>query len=241
MWERSLADQVLRALTGACVLGVVTCQDNTCTWDENNRCVCYDETGERFDLTVIEGDANEMPGEGSNLDWGYSFSPCANLDPIPPACPSYAITESRAVRVSATTGLQSCEQLGPGDAVAAGLTVIKLDNGISLQYLWVGRGVTVNMLCDENAPRDSQPERATGQGSFGTADWYTYYVCPGYQASLLGLSVGALMLISGGLATVVYLGGGVAYNRQQGHSGIENVLPNYKWWSQELPDLVRDG
>jgi hypothetical protein len=69
-------------------------------------------------------------------------------------------------------------------------------------------------------------------------EWRTFYVCPAHQNA--GVSIGGLFLIASSLAGVIYLAGGVAYNRNKGHSGVENLVPQYEQWSQ-LPGLVAEG
>ena len=118
------------------------------------------------------------------------------------------------------------------------MTPAPLQNGLSLRYLWLTRGLTVNLICDTTlAGRESEPDRAVGTDQ-ATINWRTFYVCAAHQNS--GLSVGSLFLILSSVAAVVYVFGGVAYNRNKGHSGVENLVPQYDQWSQ-VPGLVAEG
>lgn len=204
------------------------------------RCICEDEGGTEWDLTEL---ADEPPhttdGPAASAgEWEYSFKFCENIVPVAEACTNSQISETRAYRVSQGSGLQTCQQLGPGSGVSSGMTPAPLQNGLSLRYLWLTRGVTINLICDVTmAGQASEPERAVGTEQ-AEIQWRTFVACPEYQSP--GLSVGGMLLVFSGVAAAVYFGGGVAYNRNKGHSGVENLVPHYDQWSQ-LPDLVADG
>ena len=218
---------------GASLRAGATCETR------GSRCICEDDTGELWDLTSLgTSDAHKTDGPGASVDWIYSFKFCEDIVPVEEPCPGYGIVSSRAYRISDTASLQTCQQLGPGQGVASGMTPIALSNGLSLRYLWLTNGLTVNLVCDESKRgQTTTPERAAGTG-LGTVEWYTYVACPAFQAG--GLSVGWMIITFSSVAAALYLGGGVAYNRKQGHSGLENLVPQYEAWS-ELPGLVGDG
>lgn len=205
-----------------------------------NRCICEDESGTEWDMTALaEEAAHTADGPAASAgEWEYSFKFCEDIVPVDTPCANSQITETRAYRVSQGASLQTCQQLGPGAGVSSGMTPVPLQNGLSLRYLWLTRGVTINLICDTTlAGQESEPDRAIGTEQ-ATIDWRTFYVCPAHQNR--GLSAGSLFLILSSVAAVVYLCGGVAYNRNKGHSGVENLVPQYERWSQ-LPELVAEG
>jgi hypothetical protein len=228
------------ALSGALWLtGAASLASATCT-REGSRCLCEDDTGTVWDLTALADDAeHQTDGPAASAgEWEYSFKFCDNIVPVDTPCANSQISETRAYRVSQGSTLQTCQQLGPAEGITSGMTPVSLQNGLSLRFLWLTRGLTVNLICDPTLRgQDTEPDRAVGT-ELATIEWTTFYVCAAHQNA--GLSMGGLILILSSVATVLYLGGGVAYNRNKGHSGVENLVPQYEQWSQ-LPALVADG
>lgn len=231
-----MAVAVLRAVLWVAGFASASAQCET----QDSRCICQDERGREWDLTELAQEAPHITDgpAASAGEWEYSFKWCENILPVEQVCANNAISETRAYRISQGASLQTCQQLGPGSGIASGMTAVRLQNGLSLRFEWLVRGITVNLICDPTlAGQASEPARAIGTED-ATIDWRTFFVCPAHQDS--GLSVGSLFLIVSSVAVIIYFGGGVAYNRNKGHSGVENLVPQYDKWSQ-LPDLVADG
>lgn len=129
------------------------------------RCICADNQGREWDMTALADDPpHTADGPAASAgEWEYSFKFCENIVPVEQPCANSAITTTRAYRVSKGTGLQTCQQLGPGSGVSSGMTPVPLQNGLSMRYLWLTRGLTINMICDPtSAGRSSEPARAVG-------------------------------------------------------------------------------
>lgn len=226
----------IRAALWACGASLAA---STCL-TQGGRCLCEDESGTTWDLTELAGEEpHTFDGPAAaTTDWDYSIKFCENIVPVATPCTSSGISEARAYRVSQSTGLQTCQQLGPGAEITSGMTPTSLAAGLSLRYLWLQRGITINLICDEGLQGQvTTPDRAVGT-ELPTVEWRTFVVCPANQG--FGLSLGAAILIFLSVGGGVYICGGVGYNHSKGHSGVDNLVPQYDLWSQ-IPGLMSDG
>eukprot|EP01051_Picozoa_sp_SAG22_P006534 SAG22_NODE_431_length_10572_cov_70.070467_7_plen_151_part_00 len=76
--------------------------------------------------------------------------------------------------------------------------------------------------------------RVSSQGKYQVF-WSTPHACPG------ALSLGWYLTIFMMAGSVVYFGGGFVYLKKKEQREGTEAIPHFEFWSQDLPDLVKDG
>jgi hypothetical protein len=129
---------------------------------------------------------------------------------------------------------------GPDLEGSGTLQVQKLAAGVGISVTFTGTGgsggggsLVVSLLCDESQQgADSLPTTPTGYLSPVQLEWRTFFTCPAHQNA--GLSVGSLVLISMGVAGLLYCGAGYAYNSSSHRLSGAQAMPHAEFWL-ELP------
>jgi len=147
----------------------------------------------------------------------------------------------------------ACQQWNPSDPVngkasmgaATSQQYESATNGVILQYNGgdgsPARETEIDFICDPNAGIGQPAYKSEGPTHHYVFTWNTAYACPvGSTGSKGGLSVGSILLIVLLVLVVVYLIGGILFNKFRRQLGGIELIPNVTFWSS-IPGLVKDG
>ncbi|XP_011667137.2 uncharacterized protein LOC105439633 [Strongylocentrotus purpuratus] len=173
--------------------------------------------------------------ETPNDDFKYAYNPCH------PFHDGFCTTNTAACQVS-NDELHSYP-IGDPDVIAFEV----IDSDIVLTYAEVsGRLAVVNFHCDESAltaaTYEPLGEQTPGNYHFtiGTCLACLKDIPNCYPVGGTEITVGGIVCIIFALLVLVYLIGGILYQKfRRGATGKE-LIPNYGFWS-DFPALVKDG
>ena len=101
-----------------------------------------------------------------------------------------------------------CELMGINmqSEMSVGVRALDGDDGFVLQNVRdTGRSIEISVVCDRSVPKDNPPDPVTDAANHVTMTWRTPLVCA------RRLDLGWMFLIATGVATGLYVGGGIAY------------------------------
>lgn len=209
-------------------------------------CTYKDAKGNEYDFTALtnnEKDYHIPKGSATNVKWDIYLNMCRAL-----------------VQDICASGSAGCQQWDPSKGVGgrasmgayAGSTYAATPSktgtdgyGVTIQYINGdgNRQFEIDLTCDYKTDIGAPVFTEENPKLHYNFQWATKYACPkgssggGGGGGLSGGSIFLIILLVGG---VVYLVGGILFNKfKRQATGVE-IIPNVGFWTS-LPGLIKDG
>ncbi|XP_041478474.1 cation-dependent mannose-6-phosphate receptor-like [Lytechinus variegatus] len=208
----------------------------------NCRCQFDDPSNKVVDFTSISRNDGhpKFPFDGYSTiasDWNYAFNPCFPFNG-PSVCAGKAVCQQNKKTPDTVYNLGEVKPTvwNPKDENTITVTYTSSDNI---------RTSLVSFICDKNAVKtpilEFTNEDPTNSYNFNVK---TCLACletvPGCITSKSNLTTGGVLCIIFTVLVVVYIGGGILFQKfGRGATGKE-LIPNYAFWS-DFPALIKDG